>query len=133
MEKTMRSSPARMPKSFRAGALVVTLLFAATNAGAAPRREDRVQKARIECISGNYQVGVRILSEVFAETDDANLIYNQGRCFEQNGKNEEAILRFEEYLRISTDLSAGEVERVRKRIAAPCSFTKRTAVSEKLW
>jgi hypothetical protein len=49
---------------------------------------------------------VEILSEIFVETEDPTLIYNQGRCFEQNGRHKEAINRFREYLRKAKNISA---------------------------
>lgn len=55
--------------------------------------------ARRACLSGNYKKGVEILSDLFVKTEDPVFIFNQGRCFEQNGRFEEAITRFLEYLR----------------------------------
>jgi tetratricopeptide (TPR) repeat protein len=56
-------------------------------------------------LSGDYARGVKILSELFVETEDEVFIYNQGRCFEQNRRWEDAIARFEEYLRVGKKLS----------------------------
>ncbi len=55
--------------------------------------------ARTACLDGNYTEGVAILSKLFVETKDVTYIFNQGRCFEQNRRYEDAIARFEEYLR----------------------------------
>jgi hypothetical protein len=98
--------------------LLGDLLFAPPNAQAAARKDERVQKARVECMAGDPQTGVRLLAEVYAETRDPNLIYNQARCFEQNGKNDQAVLRFEEYLRVNRDLSPTEINEVRARIVS---------------
>ena len=48
---------------------------------------------------GDSKKGVEILADLYLNTNDPNYIYNQGRCFEQNGENEKAILRFQEYQR----------------------------------
>jgi hypothetical protein len=55
--------------------------------------------AKIACLSGDYAKGVALLAEMFVITGDAIHLFNQGRCFEQNGKYEEAIVRFREFLR----------------------------------
>jgi len=52
------------------------------------------------CLNGDYNKGVSILSELFVDTKNATYIFNQGRCFEQNHRYEDAISRFEEYLRM---------------------------------
>jgi hypothetical protein len=77
---------------------------------------DRVQQARIECAAGNYQGGVRLLAELWVVTKNPVLIYNQGRCYEQNNQNELAASRFREYLRVDTSLPPEEVEAIKQRI-----------------
>jgi hypothetical protein len=54
--------------------------------------------ARKACLSGDYAKGVDILADLFVATKDLNYIFNQGRCFEQNRRYEDAIGRFREYL-----------------------------------
>jgi hypothetical protein len=78
--------------------------------------EARIREARVRCAVGEYQAGVKILAEIFVRTTDPGLVYNQGRCYEQNGKADQAILRFEEFLRISPGLPKAEVDEVRTRI-----------------
>jgi hypothetical protein len=46
---------------------------------------------------------VAILAELFVESRDPTYVFNQARCFQQNGHNREAIDRFREYLRIASD------------------------------
>jgi len=60
--------------------------------------------ARTACLDGNYTEGVTILSKLFVETKDVTYIFNQGRCFEQNRRYEDAIARFQEYLRAGRKL-----------------------------
>jgi hypothetical protein len=63
-------------------------------------RQTREGAARAACLDGNYTEGVAILTKLFVETRDATYIFNQGRCFEQNRRYEDAISRFQEYLRV---------------------------------
>lgn len=56
--------------------------------------------ARKACLSGDYQTGVDILSDLFLDTKDPAHIFNQGRCYEGNERYAEAIGRFREYLRM---------------------------------
>jgi hypothetical protein len=60
------------------------------------------------CMSGDYQKGVDILSDMFINTRNPAHIYNQGRCYEQNGRCAEAINRFREYLRTAKNPTAEE-------------------------
>ena len=56
-------------------------------------------------------------SKLFVDTKDPTFIYNQGRCFEQNLRYEEAIGRFQEYLRAGKKLSKNEQADAQKHIA----------------
>ena len=68
-------------------------------AGKKPNKQARESAARAACLDGNYTEGVAILSKLFVETNDSTYIFNQGRCAEQNRRYEDAISRFQEYLR----------------------------------
>jgi tetratricopeptide (TPR) repeat protein len=76
-------------------------------------RELEAQKA---CLTGQYQHGIEILAELYIATEDANYLYNQGRCFQQNGHFDEAITRFREYQRKARDVSAEELAEVQRQI-----------------
>lgn len=65
----------------------------------AESRQAKERNARKACLDGDYARGVAILSDLFLSTMDSTYIFNQGRCYEQNGRYETAIARFEEYLR----------------------------------
>lgn len=82
----------------------VTVLFSLSGpvlaASKKPDKQAREGAARTACLDGNYTEGVAILSKLFVETKDPNFIFNQGRCFEQNRRYEDAISRFQEYLRV---------------------------------
>ena len=49
------------------------------------------KQAMKACLSGDYQKGVSILADLFVETGDATYLWNQGRCYEQNHRYEDAI------------------------------------------
>jgi hypothetical protein len=100
----------RIAISALAGLLVAPLAFAQS-------LESRERTARTSCLTGDYAKGAAILSELFVDTRNPTFIYNQGRCFEQNRRFEEAIGRFEEYLRIGRNLGAEEVADAKKHIA----------------
>jgi tetratricopeptide (TPR) repeat protein len=69
----------------------------------AANRQAQERKAHKACLSGDYAKGVSILSDLFVDSDDPTYIFNQGRCFEQNRRYEDAIARFQEYLRAGTN------------------------------
>jgi len=64
-----------------------------------PDQQAMEREARTACLNGDYARGVALLSDLFVDTKDPNFIFNQGRCYEQNQKFEEAIGHFREYLR----------------------------------
>jgi hypothetical protein len=92
-------------------------LLAASGAGL---REARAQEsddarrieARAACAAGQVEKGIGILARLFAETGDYTWVYNQGRCYQQNGRAAEAINRFREYLRRAQGLSAEDTREV---------------------
>jgi hypothetical protein len=94
----------------------LALLLANTPARA-QQVDPRETQARSECLAGRFQAGVDLLAQLFAETANANYIYNQGRCYEQNGKPDEAVLRFREFLRKAKILSAEAKAEVNGHIA----------------
>jgi hypothetical protein len=97
--------------------LAVALIGPAGRAAGAESPDPRERTARTSCLSGDYAKGVAILSELFVDTRDPTYIYNQGRCFEQSRKYEDAIGRFQEYLRVGRGLSAEEVSEAKRHIA----------------
>jgi tetratricopeptide (TPR) repeat protein len=72
--------------------------------------------ARMACLSGDYAKGVAILNELFVDFKDPSFIYNSGRCFEQNRRYDDAIARFQEYLRAGKKLSAADKADAQKHI-----------------
>jgi hypothetical protein len=65
----------------------------------AASKQARERAARKACLSGDYNKGIDILSDLFVETQDAVYIFNQGRCLEQAQQYKDAIARFQEFLR----------------------------------
>lgn len=97
--------------------LVPFLLPARTvQAGNAESTGAKERRARTACLAGDYVEGVRLLSELFVTTMDATFIYNQGRCFEQNRRYEDAIGRFQEFLRAGKKLTKAEKAQAEKHI-----------------
>ena len=97
-------------RPFRAPPFLLPLLtlVCATAAFAAgkeakPAKESKEKLAKTACLSGDYAKGVALLAELYVSTSDIAHLYNQGRCFEQNGKYEEAIVRFREFQRKNAD------------------------------
>jgi len=84
----------------------------------AASRQPRERAARKACLTGDPAKGVSILADLFLDTKDPTYIFNQGRCFEQNRKYEDAIARFEEYLvTANAVLSREDREAAEKHIA----------------
>jgi tetratricopeptide (TPR) repeat protein len=71
----------------------------------------------LACLSGDYQKGVTLLSELFVDTGDPAHIYNQGRCFEQNRRYEDAIGKFQEFLRVDKKISKSERQKAQRHIS----------------
>jgi hypothetical protein len=97
--------------------IVLMPLLLASQTARAGSRESRERAARLACLSGDYAKGVAILSELFIDTKDANHIYNQARCLEQNMRHAEAIGRFQEFLRVGKNLSKDDQADAQKHIA----------------
>jgi hypothetical protein len=97
---------------------VLSLLLVAEPALGASRRAQE-KAARKACLAGDADKGVSILADLFVETRQPVYIFNQGRCFEQNRRYEDAIARFEEYLRAgeTAGLSAEDRAAAEKHIA----------------
>jgi tetratricopeptide (TPR) repeat protein len=95
---------------------VVFSLLVATSVQAGGKDTQRERVARKACLAGDYAKGVSILSDLFLDSKDATHIFNQGRCLEQNGRFEDAVFRFQEYLRVAADLNEADKEAARKHI-----------------
>jgi hypothetical protein len=75
--------------------------------------DPRPRQALSACASGDVAKGVAILAELYAETRDPGFVFNQGRCYQQNGQLEQAQQRFREYLRVGTSEPPEDLTRAR--------------------
>jgi tetratricopeptide (TPR) repeat protein len=95
-----------------AAAITVVLFFAIAPAQAASERARHSSTAAKEkaakkaCITGDVKTGIDILGDLYVDSGDATYLFNQGRCYEQNRRLEDAIDRFREYLRKIPDALA---------------------------
>jgi len=87
-------------------------------AGARDNRDNKERTARTACLAGDYAKGVALLAELYVSTKDIAYLFNQARCFEQNGKYEEAIIRFHEYQLKNADAGNPPDESAEKHIAS---------------
>jgi len=87
--------------------MLLPLLFVAGFARAGDA--DATDRAALTaCLSGDYGRGIALLTELYVETKDPTYLYNQGRCYEQNRRYDDAIASFQEYLRAGRKLRRAE-------------------------
>jgi hypothetical protein len=110
------------------GFLLPALVFS-SSAAAADSREDKERAAKKACLSGDYAKGVSLLTDLYVDTNDATYIFNQGRCYEQGNRCEEAIVSFREYLRKTKDAGRVSDGRAEQHIAE-CEELLRKARAE---
>lgn len=80
-------------------AAVLVVLVAASGTQASEGQRANEKAAKKACATGDYRKGVEILAQLYVDTDKPILIFNQGRCYEQNHQWVSAIDRFREYMR----------------------------------
>jgi hypothetical protein len=96
-------------------ALVGAIALLASNVQAAGRtREQREAEARKACAAGRVESGIEVLAGLYTDFGHPNYIYNQARCYQQNGRTEQAISRFKEFLRAAPDASPEDRARVER-------------------
>ena len=109
----------------------ISFLLVLPSASAA-NREAKERAAKKACLTGDPAKGVALLVDLYLDTNDPNLIFNQGRCYEQNNRCEDAIVRFREYLRKAKDTKATDRADAEKHIAdCQALLGKNEAGSEK--
>jgi hypothetical protein len=94
----------------------------AATRGAAGDRAARERAAKRACLTGDADGGVALLTDLFIDHNDPTYLFNQGRCFEQNRRYEDAIGRFREYLIKAKDLGADDRAEAERHIAACESY-----------
>jgi hypothetical protein len=102
--------------------MVTTVLCLFAPEGLAASRQSRERAAKKACLTGDPAKGVEILADLFIESNDVVYIFNQGRCFEQNRRYEDAIGRFREFLIKGEKLKANEKTEAERHIAACQSY-----------
>src|SRR5689334_17575967 len=88
--------------------LALGALMLLSAGGARAEEESRQVKAKRACAAGRVEEGVELLAALYAESGDVNYVYNQGRCYQQNGRGDQALNRFREYLRRATNATPEE-------------------------
>lgn len=78
---------------------------------AAQQEDPRPRAALGACASGQVGKGIAILAELYAETRSPALVFNQARCYQQNGQLDPARQRFREYLRVGRDEPTQDLRR----------------------
>ena len=58
-----------------------------------------------------------MLADLYVESNEISWVYNQGRCYQQNNRWEQAISRFREYLRKAKDISESDRAETERQIA----------------
>lgn len=110
-----RSSPRRSGLGVPVG-LAALLVVCAAGTARAQERDQRELEAKKACLGGHPDKGIELLADLYTDTNDPTYIYNQGRCFEQNGRAGEAVTRFREYLRKATAIAPDERAQLQKHI-----------------
>jgi tetratricopeptide (TPR) repeat protein len=106
----------------RIGSSLLVGFFTVVLAGSAfaekPMSKTAKEKAaKKACAMGDFQKGADILTDLFVETNDFTYVYNQGRCYQQNNRWEQAISRFREFLRKAKDLPESDRIDAERQIA----------------
>jgi hypothetical protein len=94
---------------FLRGAPIIGLLVTMPALAAGkPSLQSQEQAARKACLNGDYAKGTSILSDLFIQSSgNPVFIFNQARCFESNRRYEDAVARFEEFVRTAEASTAG--------------------------
>ena len=73
--------------------------------------DPRPAEALTFCGAGEVSKGIAILAALYAETRNPSFVFNQARCYQQNGDLEKARERFREYLRVGRNEPAADIKR----------------------
>lgn len=90
-------------------------------------RAARERAAKRACLTNDPEGGVALLTDLYIDTNDPTYLFNQGRCFEQNRRYEDAIGRFREYLIKAKDLSPDDRAETQRHIDACESYLHKPA------
>jgi tetratricopeptide (TPR) repeat protein len=87
---------------------LVALVFTVVAARAAQATDTRELKAREEFAAGRFQQALDIFAKLYAETLHPVYLRNIGRCYQNLGDADHAIISFRDYLRKHENISAKE-------------------------
>jgi hypothetical protein len=73
--------------------------------------DPRPGQALTACASGEVAKGIDILARLYAETRNPSFVFNQARCYQQNGQLEKSRERFREYLRVGKNEPPADIQR----------------------
>ena len=99
---------------------LASLCSLSQQAAAATSKQANERAAKKACLSGEVEKGVRILAELYVDTNEITFIFNQGRCYEQNRRYDDAIGRFREYLTKGEDRLSDDDKAVAKKHIDTC-------------
>src|SRR5450432_2051080 len=83
-------------------------LAAASRARALAAPDPREVEAREDFAVGRYQLAAEIFARLYAETLHPNYLRNIGRCYQNLGEPDRAIVSFRDYLHKAKSVSADE-------------------------
>ena len=75
-------------------AVLLAAVFTPPGSALAADKLSKEKTAKKACATGDFHKGIDILGDLFVTTNDPNHVYNQGRCYEQNRRLDDAIDRF---------------------------------------
>ena len=90
--------------------------YAAKKESSKARTDARELQAREAFASGRYREALDLYAKLYAEKLHPTYLRNIGRCHQNMGEAEEAILSFRDYLHKAPDLTSGEREEVESYI-----------------
>jgi hypothetical protein len=97
--------------------LVGTSAWAAGSHAGDSGTATKEKSAKKACVKGDFKAGIDILGDLYVDTGNPTYLFNQGRCYEQNHRLEEAIDRFREYLRKSEHATEEDKAAAKSHIA----------------
>lgn len=100
--------------------LIPAALLLSSSQASAASKQTQERLAKKACLAGDPAKGVEVLAELYVDTNDITYIFNQGRCFEQNRRYEDAIGRFREYLTKGEDRLSDSEKAVAKKHIDTC-------------
>jgi len=111
------------------GSVVVALALTFVAAPAVAAADARELKAREEFAAGRYQDALDIFAKLYAETLHPIYLRNVGRCYQNLGDPDRAIISFRDYLRKHKTIEPQERSEVEGFIAEMEELKKQRAVA----